>query len=638
MTLIILLFFLGTTVAAETIPVEHFAQLPMVEMPTVTPNGEFVAAILNNEEGPTVVVSQFGSRELTGLVGLKYGRDRIEWIAWANNDRLLISISEPLRGTARRDRVSRLYQVSRDGGEIKQIRRKEVGDLYSRESWVDTDLVLSTLPDDPEHILMQLWDARDNAYAVFRVNIVKNSFDKLFPNIYDVDRWIVDGRGNVILGIERYRNTITTWYRPDDGKKWQVLNKRELFEDNTFDVVDVSGTSAIVISDFETGYQSAWRYDLETGSFESLLCAPEGHDISGTILANDRSRVIGFSHIDHYREDYFLDAEAAIKYETVKQTFPGYATSIAAASDDMNRLIVTAQRDDSPPKYVWMDLAQPAGGVWYAQYPHLEGKPLASKQPIEFETADGLHVEGYLTLPLEPNGTKPSLIVFPHGGPAARDSRYFDPWVQFLANRGHAVLQVNFRGSEGFGSDFEVAGYRQFGRKMQEDVYEGIAWLEKQELVDAGRMCIVGFSYGGYVALTAAFQRPDDFACVASFAGIADLYEMVELGSLSTAAKMVYQRTVGDIDKGSDREMMKEVSPINHLEKIKAPLLMIHGTEDTRVGIKQSRVFVNKARAEGLDVEYIEIEDGTHFLDEHHNRLTVFEALDRFLGANLRVK
>ena len=618
---------------AERLPVESFGHLPVVDMPSVTPDGRYVAAVLHSDDGPTIAVGEFGSRELDAIVRLKYGEDRIEYIEWANNDRLLVSVSKAERGGRTPFRVSRLYQVGRDGSDMKQIRRKEVGGLYARDRYIDTDTVLSMLPDDPEHILMELWDSRDNGFAVFRVNLEKNSFEKLFANTYDVDRWYVDGTGKVVLGIERFQNRLTTWYRPGDGNKWEVLDERELFESDSFNVIE--GDEAIVLSDRETRYDSAWRYDLKAGEFGELIFSPQDHDISSAILSNDRTRVIGFSWLDHYREDHYTDPAAAKTYETIKTSLQGYSTYIASASDDMQKLIVVAQRDNAAPKYIWMDLTRPAGGAWFAQYPYLEGKTLATKTPFAFETSDGTRVEGYLTLPTEPTSEKPSLVVLPHGGPWSRDTQSFDPWVQFIANRGHAVLQVNFRGSRGFGSNFEVAGYKEFGQAMQKDVYDAIDWLESQGTVDTSNACVVGFSYGGYVALTAAWQQPKRFRCIASFAGIADLYQMVRSESMHTATKLVHAQMIGDIGNDADAAMLREQSPVNHVREMKAPILLIHGTEDTRVGVDQSRDFEVKAKQAGLDVEYIEIEDGTHFLDEHHNRLTVFKALDAFLDKHL---
>jgi dipeptidyl aminopeptidase/acylaminoacyl peptidase len=242
---------------------------------------------------------------------------------------------------------------------------------------------------------------------------------------------------------------------------------------------------------------------------------------------------------------------------------------------------------------------------------------------------------GYLTMPLEWEGDKPSLIVHPHGGPSSRDYQYFDPFVQFFANHGHAVLQVNFRGSNGFGTEFNQAGWRQWGQAMQQDVYDAVEWLEQQDLIDTDRKCVVGASYGGYVALVAAYQKPHEYKCIASIAGISDLYELARLDSLYRSRKAFIGMEVGDPYDANDKQMMQENSPVNHVQEIRAPLLVIHGTEDTRVRINQTRQFYNRATQLKVGIEYLELEDGTHFLDEYNNRLAVFEALDKFLEANL---
>ena len=173
------------------------------------------------------------------------------------------------------------------------------------------------------------------------------------------------------------------------------------------------------------------------------------------------------------------------------------------------------------------------------------------------------------------------------------------------------------------------------GQAMQQDIYDAVDWLDQEGLVDTDRKCVVGASYGGYVSLVAAYQEPEEYRCVASIAGIADLHEMARLDSLYRSRKTYVGMEIGDPSDSADRQMLRENSPINHVERIKAPLLVIHGTEDTRVRIKQTRDFYAKAKDAGVEIEYLELEDGTHFLDEYNNRLAVFEALDSFLDKHL---
>ncbi|MDZ7644265.1 MAG: alpha/beta fold hydrolase [Woeseiaceae bacterium] len=271
--------------------------------------------------------------------------------------------------------------------------------------------------------------------------------------------------------------------------------------------------------------------------------------------------------------------------------------------------MISAIRDNAPPKYIWLDLDKKAGGAWYSKFPHLEGKRLPEVRPIRFEARDGTTLNGYLTMPLDASG-KPPLVVFPHGGPHARDYQYFDPYVQFFANRGYAVLQVNFRGSEGYGTAFETAGYRQWGRSMQLDVYDAVDWLAGQEIVDTDRKCMVGASYGGYVALVTAYQKPHDYRCIVSIAGIPDLYDMVRMDSLYTERKAIVSKMIGDISSAEDSEALKEYSPTSHVRDMRAPILMAHGTADTRVDVGQSRAFEWKAEDVGLDIELPGVREG----------------------------
>jgi dipeptidyl aminopeptidase/acylaminoacyl peptidase len=300
-------------------------------------------------------------------------------------------------------------------------------------------------------------------------------------------------------------------------------------------------------------------------------------------------------------------------------------------------LIVLAVRDDSPLKYFWLDLAAKQGGLWFSQYPDLEKAALTKVQAFEFEARDGMKLNGYLTLPQRNDGQKPPLVVFPHGGPHARDQQYFDPFVQFFAGRGYAVLQINFRGSQGFNSAYERAGYREWGRAMQNDVYDAIDWLQSQDLTEKDRACVVGASYGGYVALTAAHQRPRQFKCVVSISGVVDLIGLVETSLLFDETSRISQKeTVGDPWDLAQKKLLRETSPINHVDKIKSPILLIHGAHDTQVRANQSRDFYKRAKAAGLDIDYLELEGGTHYFDDHDNRVAMFQALEKFLAAHLQ--
>lgn len=624
---------------AEELPVASFGHMPIITQPEVSPNGDFVTAVMNVGEVPTVVVSPFGSNELTTILRLENADDRIEWIAWANSERLLVSASFSVTIGNDRNRSNRLYAVDRTGQNLREIRRKTAQGPSRLTRFLDNDHVLAFLPDEPNHILMQVYDASDRARAVFKVDIYKNKFTKQFANTYNVHSWVADANGTVRLGIGTRKQTSDTrllWHRTPGTKKWELLHERELFSDETFSPLVVAGDKLFVLSDHELRRQALWQYDIPTGEFEEIVYSVEGYDLGGGILSTDRTHLDGVYYYDDFQQRHYFDKDEGGVDAFVKQTLSQFETSVVSRDRSGNRLIVAAVRDDTPRKYVWLDVAAKKGGIWFSQYPHLEGKSLAKVTPFEYEARDGMQLNGYLTLPVQATDVKPALVVFPHGGPHSRDYQYFDPFVQFFANRGFAVLQMNFRGSEGFNSDYLVAGYREWGQAMQNDVYDAIDWLQDQGSVDTSRACVVGGSYGGYVALTAAFQRPDDFQCLISFAGISNLLKEVEHETrFDNSLRIIVRTQIGDPRDEDQKRSLKENSAINHLDKINAPILLVHGTRDTQVQTDQSRDFYSRAKDAGLDVEYLQLELGTHYFDDNTNRLPLFQAMDEFLKEHL---
>ena len=626
--------FCSPVLAAE-LPVAYFGHMPVIDQPSVSPDGKFVAAVLNTDETPAVVVGPFGSTDILRILQLQYADDRIEWIEWANDEQLLISASFSTVIRSNRHRLNRLYVVNRDGSDLQQIFRKSFKGANSDNYYVDKDRVISLLPDEPHHILLELYDPADKATAVFKVDLRNNKFDKQFVNKYEVSSWYADHTGFVSMGVGYDKDTRSIWYREREQDNFELLHTRVIFEGETFWPVSLADGKAIVLSDHELGRQALWQYDIKTGEFETLLFAADDFDVSHAILDPAKRRVVGAGYYDHFEKRHYFDAADAKNHQLVRQSFPQFETFVVSRSRDASRMIVQAQRDNSPTKFFWLDSKAQKAGAWFSQFPELEGQTLTPVTPFEFAARDGLQIRGYLTLPARADGAQPPLVVYPHGGPHSRDYQYFDPMVQLFANRGYAVLQVNFRGSEGFGSHFEASGYRQWGSKMQDDVYDAIAWLKAQDIVDAERACVVGGSYGGYVALTAAFQKPDEFACFVSMAGISDLPAQVLADSAYETAQIAAYKAIGDISDAEQKHQLYLNSPIRHISKLRRPILLIHGDRDTQVRVTQSVDIFRKAKAAELPVEYIELPFGTHYLDDNKNRLATFTAVDDFLRKHL---
>ncbi len=613
----------------------------MVYKPDVSPNGQHTVAVFNSDDGPSVVVAPFGSTELTTIVKLKKSQDRVDDVYWLNNERILVSASYSERVAGNKYRISRLFVVNKDGSDLIEIKRnlkKDAPDWLKR----NTPTVISILADDPKHILVQLYNREDQAPSVFKVNIYTNDFEKQFVNDINVFYWSTNKEGDVLFGYgndedDRSRETRTIWYRETVDADWKLLHKRKLFDKVSFNPLLVEEGKLYVLSDYQTGRRALWLYDIKSNSFEKLLFGHDKYDLSNVIFNSERTEIIGVSYLEHFRVDHFFGDKEKHVYQLVNNSFKGFKTSIAGWSEDRSKIIVRAQSHNSPSKYFWLDLQNKSGAFWFSQYPYLENKPLAQTQPFEFVASDGMKLNGYLTMPTNGGKAKPKLIIHPHGGPfGPRDTQYFNPYVQFMSNLGYAVLQVNFRGSGGFGLQYKTSGYREWGQRMQQDIYDAHQWLAQQGTVDTNDACVVGGSYGGFVALTAAIQKPNDYKCIVSIAGVADLNEMANFRSRFRGGWKAHVReTIADLEQEGTENALKSVSAQHHLNRIKAPILLIHGLNDTQVRASQSQDFYDEAKRKGLDVEYIEYKYGTHYLDENDNRKGAFKAIGEFLTQHL---
>lgn len=620
---------------ADEIPAERFGHLPVVEQPTVSIDGKHVAAVLNTGEIPVVVVGAFASKDLDAILRLEAADDRVEWIQWANAERLLVSASFSFYRDGERYRVHRLYAVDLDGQNLLSLNQQSAHGQLALDSSIYADRVISILPGDPDHILLQAYDRADNATAVFKVNINNGESAKQFDNEYGVRSWHADASGVVRLGIGYSNDLRDIWNLDAETDQWEKLYDLGSPDGETFEVVFVDGDKAIVESDRDLGRNAVWQFDIPSGKFDSLLFAADGHDVDHVILNAQKTKVIGAAVTEHFQEQHYFDEADKKVRALVSEAFPQYRTKISSRSSDSTRLIVAAERDNKPIRYFWLDLESKRGGPWFSQYPGLNNESLSKITPVSFPASDGTPLHGYVTLPEAIAGDSVPLVVLPHDGPQSRDDQEFNPYVQFMASRGFAVLQVNFRGSTGFGSDFMQSGFGEWGQGMQRDIYDAINWVKLQGFTKAERVCIVGVGYGGYVALAAAFQRPDRFDCIVSVAGPSNLIDQVESFAPNEAMRMQALKRIGDPDQAEQRVKLVENSPVFRVGEMTSPILLVHGSHDAHVKVRQSREFYRVARAAGVDIEYIELDSGTHNLDENSSRLALFRALDGFLKKHL---
>jgi dipeptidyl aminopeptidase/acylaminoacyl peptidase len=643
-----LLSLMTSTIAmakSPSVPLKQFYQMPMVESPTISPNGNNIAVILNQGEDVQVAVVPFNDKSKVKVL-LKLGAEkyRIDNIYWANDSVILVSVTMPFRIDEYRYRTTHLYSARIDGSNVFEIRKKQLKKSPSL-FYYNSPTVLSLLEDEPNHILVTIRDPRANNMPwVYKVNVFGGDFEKYQSNSNRIVGWYPTPSGEILMSVGIDDNPDTeiryVYIRKNTDADWQRVKTIEAYKTETFTPIqyEPKTNSIIVLSDHvqdkaEPRKVSMWRYDVTSGKFtERMGLAPGNFDVTSAItrLEGKARKVIGFTYNDNFSRSVYFDKGSNSLSQQFKGLFAksGLQGGLIDWNQTRSRFIAASVSDDKPLKYYLFDMANKKIVPWYGQYPELEKAPLAKVTPFDFKARDGMDLHGFLTLP---NDVKnPPVVLFPHGGPFARDSQYFDRFVQMFASRGYAVLQVNFRGSRGYGNAYETAGYLQWGKKMQTDLIDALDWVKSSKQANADKACIVGGSYGGYAALAAGYQTPDRFKCIISFAGISNLELAVRHMKLFGHGEYV------DNAVSEDVKVMQALSPMRHAKEFKAPVLLIHGRVDKRVRYEQSEYMYDALKYEKKAVEYELLEWGTHNFDDAGSLQKTMELMAGFLDKHLQ--
>jgi dipeptidyl aminopeptidase/acylaminoacyl peptidase len=641
--LILLALFSVNSVAAkkQQIPVSAFNQMPMVQQPTISPDGKNIAVITNQGDNTQVSIVPFENKKSMSVI-LELGGEkfRIDSIKWVNNERIIAIVSQPLRLGNIRLRTTHIYSASIDGKDVIELKKRAGVKQSALDFYRSTPRFLSLLRKDKDHILVTINDKRDAYYSsVFKVNVKNGDYEKYITNSKKIVSWSVNRSGEILMavGVDNDKNTDIKYIytRKNSESPWVKVKEIEAYNDDTFSVVqyEPETNSIIIISDRKLEKDALWRYDIATGAYSLMAEAPGMLDIDGAVIEyeGDERKVVGIRYTDHFSKRILLDNESQSLNKQISTIFNKNGLQAFLYDWDKNkqRYIISSLSDTKPPKFFLFDLENPKIIPWYSAYPALARQKLAPVKPFEFKARDGMALNGYITLPL---GVKnPPLIVHPHGGPyGVRDKQYFDPFVQLFASRGYAVLQVNYRGSGGFGNEYETSGYEKWGKEMQTDLIDAINWVKTNKLANTDSSCIAGASYGGYAALAAGYQTPEQFKCIVSIAGVGDMDAQVTNWRRRGAKS--YIENVVNIEAVS----LKPISPVHFAERFKAPVLLIHGKVDTRVSYRQSEDMYNALKKANKDVELELFKFGTHNLNDSVNRKKAMVLMIEFIDKHLK--
>lgn len=374
--------------------------------------------------------------------------------------------------------------------------------------------------------------------------------------------------------------------------------------------------------------------DCNTGEeFRVLYSHPEV-DISDAVFSRRLDKILFALYETSKKHRFYLDQGTKDMYDELERLLPDTEVRILNADSLENKFIVRTYTDRDPGAYYLYAAETKTLNKLSDINPALNPDDLAEMKPISYKTRDGVVVNGYLTLPRGKKASQVPVVVMPHGGPSGRNVWGYNSEVQFLANRGYAVFQVNFRGSTGYGKEFWTAGFKEWGRKIQYDITDGVRWLIRENIADSSRIAIYGSSFGGFSALNGICFEPGLYRCAASYSGITNLFTYLkDIPPYYRPYLQMFYETVGD--PKADADYFRAVSPIFHTDRIKAPVLIAQGTKDPRVNMNETNQFVKELKNRKVPVTYI-VKDGEgHFFRNAQNKLDFYKELEKFLDQNL---
>jgi len=490
----------------------------------------------------------------------------------------------------------------------------------------------------PNEIIIGLNDRKPELHDVYRVNIESGERTLLRENNENVAGWDIDPDGKVRLG---QRQT------PDggfelllvDGNKLTAIYKTTSEENFGTIRFTPDGKSIYITTDKgKIDKQQLELLDLKTFKTKIIEKDPQNEvDISGTIFSDKTEKLLATTYLGDRQRIYFKDKQFEKDYKAMMKALPQGEYSIVNMTEDETKWMVSVSSDVDPGSRYIYDTKAGKATLVYKTRPNLPSENLAPMKPIRYKTRDGLTVTAYLTVPKGIEAKNLPVVMWIHGGPWSRDAWGYSPYPQFLANRGYAVLQPNYRGSTGYGKKFLNAGNKQWGTgTMQHDITDGVKYLIKEGIADPKKVAIGGGSYGGYATLAGLTFTPELYAAGFSIVGPSNIITLLNsIPPYWAPVKKLFAVRVGDMEKPEEKKMLEEQSPLNSAKNIKAPLYVVQGANDPRVKKAESDQIVVAARDLGLQVEYMVAPDEGHGFAGRENRLAMVVAMEKFFVKHL---
>jgi len=601
----------------EIIPIEDFFKNPQNTQFILSPDGKILAYLKPWGNRLNLFVKDLTSKVETQIT--KEKNHDIQNIFWVNNSNIIYSIDK-----YNNDNNS-LVCISIDKEKTKELNNSKNSNAY----------VINTLPEFENEIIIQTNERDPKNYDVYRYNLSSDKKKIIGRNPGNITRWLTDHNGKLRVAISTDGVNRGVLYRDKESenfKKIKSVNFTNVFHPVLF---SADNKNVYVLSNAKSDRTALIKYDVKKDYETEFVYEHPEVDIEYVHYSIIDKRLTGVSFVSWKREFNFWDERRNKIQKSLEWKIPNMELNEVGTDYDEKTYLIRASSDESYGAYYLYDVTNDSLEKISEISPWLENFEFSKMKPIRFKSRDGLTINGYLTLPKMEIMENLPAVVLAHGGPWYRDKWGFDKTVQLLANRGYAVLQVNYRGSEGYGKEFWKKGFKEWGGTMQDDVTDGVHWLIKQGIVDRNRIAIMGSSFGGFVALQGLAKTPELYKCGVSQAGIFDIPSFLETipPTWTPFRKMLYEM-IGD--PILDSTMLKANSPYYNCENITAPILMAHGANDSKIKLVHVDSFVKKLTDNGVRVKYIVKDDEGHGFKKEENRIEYYREVETFLAKHLK--
>ena len=584
--------------------------------PKLSPDGKYIAYIAPDDKN----VLQVWLRQLENETARKLTDDKkrgIRAFFWTYNPEQLIYLQD-----ADGDENFHLYLVNVDTDTVEDLTPFE----GVKARVIDLD------PEFPDQILVGLNKDNPQKFDVYRIDLNNGAVEFDTDNPGNIIGWTADAEFQVLAALAATPDGgYDLLYREATDKPWQTLRHWSAEEQGSPYGFSKDGKTLYLIASHDANALRLLALDLDTKQ-ETVIAEDSQYDISRVISHPTERHIQAVAFYRDKLEWQIIDPDIAEDAKAIAAVRSG---EVYPVSGDLayKKWLIAYVIDDGPVYYYVYDRASKSSTLLFSNRPELEELPLVSLKPISYPARDGLTIHGYLTVPQDLEAPYPTVMLV-HGGPWARDTWGYNPQAQWLANRGYAVLQPNFRGSTGYGKAFVNAGNRQWAAAMHEDLTDGVNWLVNQGIAESDKIAIMGGSYGGYATLVGLTFTPEVFACGVDIVGPSNLITLMRsIPPYWKPLMAMFQHRVGNLE--TEEEFLKSRSPLFFVDKIQKPLLIGQGANDPRVKEAESEQIVNAMRQADKPVEYVLYTDEGHGFARPQNRLHFYAVAEEFLAKHL---